>query len=726
MQRVVASTTIKVKPKDGANGKDAQPPYVGENGNWWVWDMSQNRYVDSGDPAQGDDGHSPYINATTGTWWVWENGAWTDTSIKAKGEDGDDGDSISVYLGLTSYGFSTTSNGYAKAQSVAIPIYCYKNGVRQNIPASSISNPAWVPYGMSYSKSTNQITLTATTSFTPIAESTIVDIAFEGTSYPLVFRWYPVADGSDGENGKSPYIGSNGNWYVWNGTAFVDSGDSATGDDGKSPEIRSGYWWAWDGTKWYNTGVKAKGENGKDGERGLPGAIVVKKKWVEGDTHIRNDAIVHALYVDRGTKSASDWYRLADNRTISMAGAPPAANVVPQYYERITSMMTMQVDVLLANEAYVAGFVMKDEMFWSTRGTLYNGQEVNYGDYYECHFCLHGTSIPSDNENWSLTPPASFTAPNWPWVRLRFVKDGLVASSIKLRYDGPMPWDASVGFALTANATQWPSTPMAGAKWIRIGTPGNVFSRATTFKMNIQDGEIDFDPYTKIDGLTGMIYARNAKIRGSLSAIHNDGGETRIDGSGLQIFNAEGFRNIQYGLENGYTVMKYFDNDGTLLYDLGPGGLKYSNVREEKWVQLQLVYLGSTMAYVLTNSTAKNIYKNPSQQVATTYYRYVSKINAGVNLDPENDGKIFVSQSKSSSKLPNGVYMRPTDGEYEQFWSHETGSVINPPEMHPSNEQVIDRAPIYVVSMQTYSGGNLISQQPALWNGTGDGTVPYF
>ena len=29
-----------------------ESPYIGENGNWWVWDDILGSYVDLGDPAQ--------------------------------------------------------------------------------------------------------------------------------------------------------------------------------------------------------------------------------------------------------------------------------------------------------------------------------------------------------------------------------------------------------------------------------------------------------------------------------------------------------------------------------------------------------------------------------------------------------------------------------------------------------------------------------------------------
>ena len=77
--------------EDGTDGSDGHSPYISESGTWMVWDDDQGKYVDSGDSAKGDDGHSPKIE--NGTWWVWDadQGKYMDTGIKAKGENGLDG-----------------------------------------------------------------------------------------------------------------------------------------------------------------------------------------------------------------------------------------------------------------------------------------------------------------------------------------------------------------------------------------------------------------------------------------------------------------------------------------------------------------------------------------------------------------------------------------------------------------------------------------------------------
>ncbi len=80
--------------------------------------------------------------------------------------------------------------------------------------------------------------------------------------YETVFSWDKVkATGEDGQTGKTPYIGSNGNWWI----GEEDTQVKATGNngvDGTTPSIGSnGNWWI--GSS--DTGIKVKGEDGKDG-----------------------------------------------------------------------------------------------------------------------------------------------------------------------------------------------------------------------------------------------------------------------------------------------------------------------------------------------------------------------------------------------------------------------------------------------------------------------------
>ena len=80
-------------------------------------------------------------------------------------------------------------------------------------------------------------------------------------------------DGSNGSNGKTPYIGNNGNWFVDGEDLGVKAkGEKGNkGDDGvngKTPYIGNNGNWFVDGQ---DLGVKAKGEKGNKGDKGADG-----------------------------------------------------------------------------------------------------------------------------------------------------------------------------------------------------------------------------------------------------------------------------------------------------------------------------------------------------------------------------------------------------------------------------------------------------------------------
>ncbi len=101
-------------------------------------------------------------------------------------------------------------------------------------------------------------------------------------------------NGTNGVDGKTPYIGENGNWWIGD----TDTGIPATGPkgedgepgengesgvDGKTPCIgENGNWWIGN----TDTGVKAEGQDGKPGQDGLTPTIGENGNWWIGDTDL--------------------------------------------------------------------------------------------------------------------------------------------------------------------------------------------------------------------------------------------------------------------------------------------------------------------------------------------------------------------------------------------------------------------------------------------------------
>ncbi len=110
--------------------------------------------------------------------------------------------------------------------------------------------------------------------------------------------------GKDGENGMTPYIDGNGNWWI----GETDMGVKAVGEDGITPQIRinqdTNEWEVSvdNGETWVSTGVKATGADGahgvqgEKGENGLTPYIGENGNWWIGET----DTGVAATVIEKG------------------------------------------------------------------------------------------------------------------------------------------------------------------------------------------------------------------------------------------------------------------------------------------------------------------------------------------------------------------------------------------------------------------------------------------
>jgi hypothetical protein len=65
---------------------------------------------------------------------------------------------------------------------------------------------------------------------------------------------------------------------------------------------------------------------------------------------------------------------------------------------------------------------------------------------------------------------------------------------------------------------------------------------------------------------------------GSVQTLDTGSGHVNIKDGLISIFNSSDICNIRFGLKDGYMVMSYYNNDGQLLYDLGPKGLDFTQI----------------------------------------------------------------------------------------------------------------------------------------------------
>lgn len=765
-----ASITVRRRPDDG---KDGKTPYIGANGNWWVWDSSQNKYVDSGDKAQGSDGRSPVISG--GTWHVWENGGWTDTGIKAQGQD-----AVSLVMSPSGHTFKTDKNGSAIPRTIYCSITATRGGSSLTVAASQIAIGGFVPYGMIVTKYTNQISIRVTSEFQPIREGMDIYVTIGSVSYLLVFLWDAVKDGEDGDDGvttQTVYMrnnsatayptmpsGSNLNgwteqrqpptaayqyewttqrsgnskdgWSAWSSPVVINRwvtdgsgvdiiyvrrssstppsrpvGDNPVGWSRTLLEPTSSERYTYASIREGNTGnysiwslpyVYLKWVD--DGAPGLPGQIPVTKEWVAGDTHRNNDRYVDFIYVRGQDAQTSYWYQRSLKGDL-IAGAPPGGGTTPTGYERIDWLKTLAVQVFIAEEANLAGFIFKEGKLISQVGLNTAGDSIKLGEYVQFQFGIYNSTTPpaSNWSGWVNIPPT--TTGNYLWIRYKITSESVWAVK---RVTGTDP-DFTVQFGTLKDGTFFNPPYQAGRNWMKM-SDGRVYAITEELALG------DYDPNLWLDGKTGEIIAKNGYFGGNLRIRHIGGGETRIDHDGIRIFNDSGIQNIRFGIKNGFAVMEYYDNSGNFLYDLGPGGISTIAVREERWVPVNLVYLGSFIDDVLDDFNEMEIFKNHFLQTSATHYRYESKMVAGVLEDPLNDGRIYKYNYKSGGFLPDGIYVNKRMKSPLQYPTGNTNQRIYPPRMYSGNEPVYDRPILYSDTMIRYVAGKFFETYLIYWN----------
>jgi hypothetical protein len=59
----------------------------------------------------------------------------------------------------------------------------------------------------------------------------------------------------------------------------------------------------------------------------------------------------------------------------------------------------------------------------------------------------------------------------------------------------------------------------------------------------------------------------------------DSGPRVEIYGSMLNVYGGSGIANIKFGVNSyGYATLSYYDNNGNLLYDLGPKGIDWNSI----------------------------------------------------------------------------------------------------------------------------------------------------
>ena len=201
----------------------------------------------------------------------------------------------------------------------------------------------------------------------------------------------------------------------------------------------------------------------------------------------------------------------------------------------------------------------------------------------------------------------------------------------------------------------------------------------------------------------------------------DNGARVEIADSEINIF-GDVARNIQFGVdEDGYAALRYFDNEGKLLYKLGFNGLVQKPSRPESWSSTWLYKTGDTELQAYNDGKYKDwVYKTENQR-----YIYNCEIKEGVYMDEVNDGRTTTQKFKSPSFRLNGWYVKAPSRsgeshnwtEIERLDPNNPGGEIRLPGMSAAHPPVYNRKPLYMTQMYLYKDGIRIKTHNVYFNG---------
>ncbi|EHO13849.1 hypothetical protein [Myroides odoratimimus] len=91
--------------------------------------------------------------------------------------------------------------------------------------------------------------------------------------------------------------------------------------------------------------------DGDKGEPGKPGKMPIQREWKQGDIHRNNDNVIDYIY----HRATNTWWRLKDGYNNVTAPANPS-----NAYVQLTAMEIIAVQLIVAEQANLAGFIFKD------------------------------------------------------------------------------------------------------------------------------------------------------------------------------------------------------------------------------------------------------------------------------------------------------------------------------------------------------------------------------
>ncbi len=185
----------------------------------------------------------------------------------------------------------------------------------------------------------------------------------------------------------------------------------------------------------------------------------------------------------------------------------------------------------------------------------------------------------------------------------------------------------------------------------------------------------------------------------------DNGAHIEIENGLMSVFGTMGMPNIRFGVnDSGMAVLSYYDNNGTKLYDLGPGGLDASALKSATLSSAEYVlaskFLGTTDFYQMS-SFANGKY---------TVYQVKSAYNAKLfGTQMYNDGDMEVKNNDSSHSGYKPFTSAATVTIYQYTAARIDGTIAPDTNHGLSAEMAAEADGKYFTSTTMVSGSTLVN-----------------
>lgn len=424
-----------------------------------------------------------------------------------------------------------------------------------------------------------------------------------------------------------------------------------------------------------------------------------------------------------------------------------------------------------ANSNYWVGYSGTPDAYteWSFEGLYSEGDYVLYeGHYYQCIKVIPNirpyateSEFWTDARDWTDDPTGISEAFKFEYVSVRQKNNGLWGS-----YSKPVIWTK---WAMDAEAVKGdpgyslnpPVFYEAGKKYVFERLAGTDFVvRDVVIYPDEKGVYYYFMVKNRTDGTEGVdsvpspsnndwqqgskyalliadaVYAENATLGGfrvnathlwaggstpvtATASLNGTNGEIMSRGSDasirivngiIEVLNNVGNCNIRFGLKDGYAVLSYYDNDGNLLYDLGPDGMKSSDIKSASLTEV-VIYM--------PNDDGSKFWES----------KYLNQTTAEWD-DTGSENSYRYNKTENSNIWSGGIGSKPTVGKKLICYRYTAAKVNNtyirddvrglsPAQAQACNGLYFDKDSL---NINTSSGDSLVNHKITSANGIQEGT----